>query len=211
MKKRVIAYFDGSNFYHYIKGSYGITRIDFVTITEAMLNKQCEKLIMIKYFNSPINQQDSPKAYSGQQKFFAQLKKNNLIELHLGNLARRPMGKMNINCPNCNHQKCESLVCPKCKKILKISECFRYTEKGVDVKLATQLVLDAFDDAYDTALLFSSDADFCPAIRHVTTILGKEVIYCHFPKPETGELVQICSHRRRITLEIAKKAQLANK
>jgi hypothetical protein len=43
MVKRVIAYFDGSNFYHYAKASFGITAVDFKLFTENMLRKH-EKL-----------------------------------------------------------------------------------------------------------------------------------------------------------------------
>jgi uncharacterized LabA/DUF88 family protein len=46
--------------------------------------------------------------------------------------------------------------------------------KGCDVALATQMVADAGLDLYDSCLLFTSDADFIPAIQAVRT-LGKNV------------------------------------
>ena len=40
-------------------------------------------------------------------------------------------------------------------------------EKGTDVKIATDLIIGAIDDLYDTAILVSSDTDLIPAIRYI--------------------------------------------
>jgi uncharacterized LabA/DUF88 family protein len=42
-----------------------------------------------------------------------------------------------------------------------------YREKGTDVKIATDLIIGAVDDIYDTAILVSSDTDLIPAIKYV--------------------------------------------
>lgn len=44
---------------------------------------------------------------------------------------------------------------------------FPIREKGVDVKLATDLVIGAFDDVYDTAIVVSSDTDLIPALQYL--------------------------------------------
>lgn len=43
----------------------------------------------------------------------------------------------------------------------------RVREKGTDVKIATDLIIGAVDDIYDTAILVSSDTDLIPAIKYV--------------------------------------------
>lgn len=43
----------------------------------------------------------------------------------------------------------------------------RIREKGTDVKIAVDLVVGAFEDKYDTAILVSSDTDLIPAIEEV--------------------------------------------
>lgn len=53
-------------------------------------------------------------------------------------------------------------------------------EKGVDVKLALDLVIGAVDDIYDTALIISSDTDLIPAIKYVRKAKGKNVEYIGF-------------------------------
>ncbi len=54
-----------------------------------------------------------------------------------------------------------------------------FKEKGVDVKLAVDLVTAACDKKIKTAILCSSDSDLQPAIREIKT-RGVEVIYLGF-------------------------------
>jgi len=69
------------------------------------------------------------------------------------------------------------------------------------------MLLDALDNSYDVALLFSSDADFSPAIAYVMKKLNKTVVYCRFPGRATNELIQTCTENRIITQEIIQAAQ----
>lgn len=206
-KLRVYAYFDGSNFYHYCLQSYGIKNINFFDLTNQVINLNTEKIVKIKYFNCPLSQQDYPENYPKQQKFFEDLRKTPLVELLFGNMVKRPLGKININCPVCGHQKSESLNCPLCKRRIDIKQCFKFIEKGVDVKLAIQMLVDATDDKYDTALLFSSDADYSPAIKYIIKTLNKGIIYCYFPYRKTNELMQVCTGKRLITKDMVIRSQ----
>lgn len=52
----------------------------------------------------------------------------------------------------------------------------RPREKGVDVKVAIDLVVGAIDGLFDTAILVSSDTDLIPAIKYVRH-KGKRVEY----------------------------------
>lgn len=54
-----------------------------------------------------------------------------------------------------------------------------YHEKGVDVNIAVDLLIGAYEDHYDTALLLSSDTDLIPAIQKVKN-LKKKVGYIGF-------------------------------
>lgn len=60
----------------------------------------------------------------------------------------------------------------------------RLREKGIDVKLATDIMMGAFDDQYDTAILVSSDADLIPAIDWVRGRFKKKVEYVGFSFPD---------------------------
>lgn len=61
-----------------------------------------------------------------------------------------------------------------------------FYEKGVDVKLAVDILVGAYENLYDTAILVSSDTDLIPAIEKVR-LLGKKVEYIGFShKPSFG-------------------------
>lgn len=53
-------------------------------------------------------------------------------------------------------------------------------EKGVDVKLAVDLVIGAADNIYDIAIVISSDTDLLPAIKYVRNAKRKNVEYVGF-------------------------------
>ena len=56
-------------------------------------------------------------------------------------------------------------------------------EKGIDVKLATDLIVGAIDNQYDTAIIVSSDSDLIPAIDWVRHRNKKKVEYIGFSIP----------------------------
>lgn len=62
-------------------------------------------------------------------------------------------------------------------------------EKGVDVKIAIDLVIGAAEDKYDTAIIVSSDTDLVPAIKYVQT-KGKKVEYIGFSFKPSVALVK---------------------
>jgi len=51
----------------------------------------------------------------------------------------------------------------------------KYEEKGVDIQLATDLIAQAYQESYDTAVVVSGDADYRRAIEYVQD-QGKRVI-----------------------------------
>ncbi len=208
-KKRVIAYYDGSNFYHDCLDNYGIKKVNFFDMTNQLLNLEKEQIVKIKYFNSPVNQQENPQNYSKQQSFFQHIIKTPFCELNLGRLVRRPLNKINVNCIKCGHQRGEVIKCPTCDRDINVNTCTNVQEKGVDIKIGISLLLDAINDKYDIALLFSSDADFTPAIKYIIShIENKHVVYCRFPYPKTRELIKWCSSSRLITKEMVEKSQI---
>jgi len=198
-KKRVFAYFDGSNFYHGCKIAFGTANINFKRMAELMLISGSEKLVQVQYHTAPLNRQEDPVGYRRQQQFLTFVRKTPLVEVRLGRLVKRPLRKIHIECPVCGHKEAEELKCPGCAHILPIRRFHKLTEKGVDVRLAMSMLLDALDSLYDAALLFSNDADYSPAIKYIVNTLHKDVIYCRFPGRATSELLQVCSANRIIT------------
>lgn len=72
-----------------------------------------------------------------------------------------------------------------------------YEEKGVDVSLVVDMLTGAFTDAYDVAILVSSDGDFKPAVEAVRGS-GKRVEYVFFPgATRSAALTQASSISRK--------------
>jgi len=68
-------------------------------------------------------------------------------------------------------------------------------EKGVDVKIAVDLLVGAYEDLYDTAVLVSSDTDLLPAIDKARS-LGKEIEYIGFGHKPSFAMLKHCSCSR---------------
>lgn len=75
--------------------------------------------------------------------------------------------------------------CPSCGGDMRGTE-----EKGVDVRIATDMIMLAWVDSYDIAVLVSSDADFVPVAQFLQT-KGKKVLHAQFP-PRGAQLSQKC-------------------
>ncbi len=62
-------------------------------------------------------------------------------------------------------------------------------EKGIDIKLATDMLAHAAWDNYDIAILVSGDADFEPAARRARD-LGKKLYIAFYPHAVSNELLE---------------------
>ena len=85
-------------------------------------------------------------------------------------------------CPVC-HVSID--LCPSCK-----ASTMGTVEKGIDTALATDMIRLAWEDAYDVAVLVSSDRDFVP-VAEFLHVKGRKVIHAAFP-PQAAELSQKC-------------------
>ncbi len=68
-----------------------------------------------------------------------------------------------------------------------------FHEKGVDVRLAVEMIRLAREDKYDTAYLLSSDTDLVPAVEEVQ-LLGKRVVYVGISEKQSFGLTKTSDH-----------------
>ena len=72
----------------------------------------------------------------------------------------------------------------------------RIREKGVDVKLAIDVVIGASDNLYDTAIVISSDTDLIPALKYVVNGKKKGIEYIGFAgSPSYGMMKESTAQR----------------
>lgn len=83
------------------------------------------------------------------------------------------------------------------KKIIEKDGKVRYEVKGDDVQLANDMLVGAYDNFYDTAILVSGDEDFKPVVRTVRK-LGKKVENIFFRGGSSSRLRKTCNSSKNI-------------
>jgi len=153
-KQKCIVYVDGFNFY------YGLREpkwkkyywLDMVSFFEKFM-KPNQELIAVKYFSA--RPTDLAKS-ANQNAFFQANQKNPKFKLVLGKYLKK------------------QITCFKYGNII-----HTYEEKETDVRIATQIVADAYEQECDVAIVVSADSDMIPAIE-IAKGTGKRV-YVYFP------------------------------
>jgi len=164
--ERVSVFIDGENFL------YGVKLInpyysDFNFDFKRYIQSLTKgrKLISIYYIIAPLKQEIKPILYSKQQKFFSRLKKEG-INVILSKRTKR--------------DNSEGVSCHKIKED--------------DIRLALQMQKDAYDNKFDTALLFSGDGDFVPLPEYLSE-KGKKMEVAYFEGHTAFTLLRVCNFR----------------
>lgn len=80
-------------------------------------------------------------------------------------------------------------------------------EKGSDVNLASYLLVDAFDDEYDVAIVVPNDSDLAEPIRLVKSRLSKRVVLLNPRKQTALDLQGIADEYRHVRFGPLKSSQ----
>ncbi len=155
-KERVIVYVDGFNLYFGMKDAEFLN-CKWLNIEKSVLNylKYSQELVEIKYFTSRIT--NHPEKQKRQNTYLEAIETTNVKIIYGLYKAKK------IECENCGHTWHVS------------------NEKMTDVNIATHLIIDAFQDKYDVAILISGDSDLVPPIKAIHTNFPKKVISVFFP------------------------------
>ncbi len=154
---RLIAYIDGFNLYFGLKES-NWKKYYWLDLQKLCLNllKKGQVLVSTKYFTSRVA---GPHSKMMRQTAFLEA---------LSTLSEFQMfyGKYQVNTWQCS--ACEANIdVPK--------------EKMTDVNIAVELLTDAFQDKFDTALIISADSDLKPPIVKAKVLFPEKIIVVAFP------------------------------
>jgi uncharacterized LabA/DUF88 family protein len=176
-KEKVMVFIDGSNFYHLLKKIFGNSKklMDFNFEKFIEYIVGDRRLIRIYYYTAPLDWNKDEKTYMKQQQFFDKLRKIPNFKLVL-----------------CRMQK------------VKINGKIVYQVKEDDIHLAVDMVKLAYNNAYDTAILVSSDGDFVPAIKAIQEI-GKNIENTGFETKFSYHLKQECDRFIKLKKNILNK------
>ena len=114
-----------------------------------------QELVAIKYFTSSVS--NNPEKQKRQTTYIEALESVG-IKIIYGNY------------------QADTVTCKKCGKAWP-----KYNEKMTDVNIATQILIDAYQDNYDAAMLISGDSDLVPPIKAVHEIFKNKRVFVAFP------------------------------
>lgn len=179
--ERVCVFIDAGNFYHLTLKRLGLQDLDFDfdRFAEFLVNGRAlaedGKRFYVGTVRQKQNSHETDRAMSGQTKLFTELSKSGWVILTSKLRTRRE--KIAIDDRVENYQQLRKLG-------IKEIVYERSREKGIDVKLATDLIVGAVDKKYDTAVIVSSDTDLVPAIDWVRKRKQLSAEYVGFSFPE---------------------------
>lgn len=162
---RVISYIDGFNLFYGLcdAGLQSCLWLDVQRLSASILRPGCQ-LVRTKYFTARISN-DPPKERR-QVTFLEALGTLRDFEIFYGHFLPK------------------SVTCFNCRYTFRV-----YEEKMSDVNLANELLADAFQGQFDTALVISADSDLAAPIKTVRRLFPeKRVIVATPPKRHSNEL-----------------------
>jgi len=155
-KEKVIAYIDGFNLYFGMREA-GLDKCRWLNVRALVISllKPHQELIDIKYFTSRVS--NNPDKQKRQSTYIDALESIG-IKIIYGNYQDG------------------SIECKRCGNLWRTAK-----EKRTDVNIATAIIVDAYTDQYDMAMLISGDSDLTPPIIEVHNLFKNKRVFIAFP------------------------------
>ena len=156
---RTFVYIDAFNLYYGCLRKTPYRWLDLVAFCRRLLPKN--DILRIKYFTARVGPRPGdPDQPLRQQLYLRALATLPLVEIHYGHYLSHEVFMPLSNPPK---------VGSRFVKVMKTEE------KGSDVNLATHLISDAYENAFDIAALITNDSDLLGPVNLVKDRLGKKV------------------------------------
>ena len=129
------------------------------------------------YYNAQLDREQNPSKYESQKQFFEKLRK--IPNFHL-------------------------VLCKLLKRNITGTDKFYYIIKEDDIHIAVDMVENAGENEFDTAIIVSGDGDFVPAVEAVKR-KNKEVENVYFKNSSSRNLQMHCNNSFELTRAILDK------
>jgi uncharacterized LabA/DUF88 family protein len=167
--ERVITYIDGFNCYFGLKesGWKCYYWLDYPKLSQRLVSslKAEAGLVTTKYFTSRISYPEDKR--KRQSNFLEALDARGEIEIFYGNYR-----DSQFECSGCRRPN------------------FVPNEKQTDVNIAVQMMVDAYQDNFDTALLVGGDSDLVPPIKAIRKLFPKKRVMAVFPPRRVSKQIK---------------------
>lgn len=187
-------YIDGFNLYYGAVRNSQFKWLDLKALVCKLL-KPYHNILSIKYYTAPVKPINDPKQPLRQQTYIKALKAYiSEVSIYYGHFIIREV----------NAKLVEPLEGKKYAKV------YRTEEKGSDVNLAVHLVMDAWNDEYDCAVVISNDGDLSEALQIAKNQFGKNIglINPQINSDFSRKLYGIANFKKRIRKGVIKDSQL---
>jgi uncharacterized LabA/DUF88 family protein len=185
---KVITYIDGFNLY------FGLRQkrwrkyywLNLVRLSQELL-KPGQQLQAVHYFTSRIRANGHNATDMRRQLTYLEaLGTLSEVQLHFGHYLDKPK-----ECRSCG------------------ARWLDYEEKMTDVNIAVQMLADAFDDRFDTALLISADSDLTTPVRQILSRFPeRRIVIAEPPARHSAALTNIASGYFTVGEAKLRKSQL---
>jgi uncharacterized LabA/DUF88 family protein len=164
--KRAVVFVDGQNLFHSAKDAFGYTypNFDLRLLAEAICTAQSWDIVECRFYTGIPSSEDNPFWNSFWVKKTAQMGRSGV------SVFTRPMRYRN--------------------KTVRLPDGSTHTfltgeEKGIDVRIALDILTGAMNGSYDVAVVFSQDQDLSEAATEIHTIALQQdrwiKVACAFP------------------------------
>lgn len=155
--ERVIIYIDGFNLYYGLRDR-GWKKYYWLNLFE-LGNSLCssnQTLQRVKYFTSKISKPRDKRRR--QEKYLSALGTLSGLSIHYGRYQ-----SFKQHCSNCGRAYYDT------------------NEKRTDVNIATHMLVDAFQDRFDTTILISADSDLTLPLKEIVRLFPNKLVKVAFP------------------------------
>ncbi len=168
--KRAIAFVDGQNLYHAAKDAFGyyFPNYDVQKLSHCVCEARGWNLMQVRFYTGVPDKQDNPR----WNQFWAR------------KLAVMGRAGVKVFSRSLRYRN-DSITLPDGS----VHTFLRGSEKGIDVRIAIDVISLAISNAYDVAVIFSQDQDLSEAaseIRVISRLRGRWIhIACAYPLSPT--------------------------
>jgi len=185
-----ILYIDGFNFYYGAARRFGVRWINPIQLAKLLLPDH--EFVRVRYFSAIVKPDPAdPAKISRQHTYLRALRTLPDIDIQMGAFL----------------QSVKSMPRHPLTDPIERVDVLKTEEKGSDVNLATALLLDAFDDAMDCAVLVTNDSDLAGPMRVVRSRFGKTVGLINPQKRPGRVLSSISDFTRQVRRGVLEASQ----
>ena len=187
--KRTYIYIDGFNLYYALKET-PYKWLDINKLSENLLPLDIHIIKKIKYFTALVKPKEDDPSCKVRQNIYLRALRTVISKEDIY------LGRFSFNV------KRARLVKPSEGK--KFRQVFHTEEKGSDVNIAIQMLLDGFQNKYDVAVLISNDSDFLMLVKAIKKDIG--IVFPH-KRQRSIALKKMATFHKEINLDILKASQ----